>query len=345
MTSQDRTVVLIAGIAGASLGTEIAKSLRHAGGYRILGCDINPRAYGHFDKTFDATFLADPGAYIDSVASIAADRGAQVLIPGGEAPAKLIAAAAARFETMGVAIAQNAPSVVALAGDKAACFDRLAALGIPIPETRRVAAIGDVEGFPMPCVVKPSAASGGSSFVFFARTEAEAGLYASYLINNDLAPLLQRYVPEAGGEYTVGVLSLPDGTVAGAIALRRAFDAKLSIMTRGADFLISSGYSQGRIDAFPEICAAATRIAEALGSRGPLNVQGRVDAAGVFIPFEVNPRFSASTHLRSLAGFNEVDFFVRHLLGRRPERALEVKPGWYLRSLTETVAEGGADPA
>ncbi|MDX5362276.1 MAG: ATP-grasp domain-containing protein [Alphaproteobacteria bacterium] len=345
MTPPDRIVVLIAGIAGASLGTEIAKSLRLAGGYRILGCDINPRAYGRFDETFDAAFLADPDAYVDSVAALAADQGAQVLIPGGEAPARLIAAAADRFEAMGVRVAQNAPGVVALAGDKAACFERLAALGIPIPETRPVAAVGDVEGFPMPCVVKPSAASGGSSFVFFARTEAEAGLYASYLINNGLAPLLQRYVPEAGGEYTVGVLSLPDGAVAGAIALRRTFDAKLSIMTRGADFLISSGYSQGRIEAYPDICAAATRIAEALGSGGPLNVQGRVDPAGVFIPFEVNPRFSASTHLRSLAGFNEVDFFVRHLMGRKPEGPLKARPGWYLRSLTETVADPEADPA
>jgi len=34
--------VLIAGIVGASLGTEIAKSLRLAGGYHVIGCDPSP---------------------------------------------------------------------------------------------------------------------------------------------------------------------------------------------------------------------------------------------------------------------------------------------------------------
>ena len=37
--------VLIAGIGGGSLGTEIAKSLRLAGAYRILGCDVSPLAF------------------------------------------------------------------------------------------------------------------------------------------------------------------------------------------------------------------------------------------------------------------------------------------------------------
>jgi len=86
--------ILIAGIAGASLGTEIAKSLRDAGGYRVLGCDINPLAYGHFDQAFDVTFNADPDAYIESVLRIAQDNAVRVIIPGGEVPAKLLAAAA-----------------------------------------------------------------------------------------------------------------------------------------------------------------------------------------------------------------------------------------------------------
>lgn len=338
MSDPSPITVLIAGIAGASLGTEIAKSLRNAGGYRVLGCDINPLAYGHFDQAFDETFNADPNAYIESVLRIARENAVRVLVPGGEVPAKLLAAAAEIFTASNIILAQNSPEVARVAGDKAACFERLAALGIAIPETRAIAEVGDLCGIPMPSIIKPSIASGGSSFVFFARSHEEASLYATYLLRNNLAPLAQSYIPEAKGEFTVGVLSNPNGTTEGVIALRRSFNAKLSVMTRGKDFLISSGYTQGRIEAFPEICASAQRIAEGLDSRGPLNVQGRVDADGQFIPFEINPRFSASTYLRTLAGFNEVDHFIRTLLKLPPRATLEARPGWYLRSLTETLS-------
>jgi len=342
MKPEENIPVLIAGIAGASLGTEIAKSLRAAGGYRVIGCDINPMAYGHFDSRFDATFVADPDSYIESVLAIAIARDVRAIIPGGEAPAKLLAGATDRFHAAGIALAQNDPEVVRIAGDKGACFARLAELGIAIPVTRAIALVADLQDFPMPCVVKPSKDSGGSSFVFFARSVDEAAVYVTYLLRNGLSPIAQEYIPEENGEYTVGVLADRSGNTQGVIALRRVFNAKLSVMSRGKDYLISSGYSQGRIEAFPEICSAARQIAEAMGSRGPLNVQGRVDGQGRFIPFEINPRFSASTHLRTLAGFNELDHFLRHLLGLAPKAGLAVKAGWYLRSLDEVSADVGA---
>ncbi|RAP40800.1 hypothetical protein BYZ73_13625 [Rhodovulum viride] len=329
--------VMIAGMAGASLGTEIAKALAAAGGYHVLGCDISPLAYGHFDAHFAETFLAERDDYVASVLRLCRAAGVEVLIPGGDQPAALLAPAAARFAEAGIRIAQNAPEVVAVATDKTRCFEVLGAAGVPIPTTRGIAAPGDIAGFPTPCVIKPSSASGGSAFVFFARDPGEAELYCAYLLRNGIAPVAQAYVPVEGGEFTVGVLSDPDGSVAGVIALRRAFTSKLSVLARGPDFLISSGYTQGRIEPFPEVCAAARHIAETLGSRGPLNVQGRVDPDGRFVPFEINPRFSASTYLRTLAGFNEVDHFLRRLTGWPPAAPLGLRPGWYLRSLTETV--------
>ncbi|MBZ0129116.1 MAG: ATP-grasp domain-containing protein [Rhodobacteraceae bacterium] len=345
MSGSDAITVLIAGTAGASLGTEIAKSLVLAGGYRILGCDINPLAYGHFDANFAETFLVDASDYVAGVKAIATRNDVQVVIPGAEKPARILAAASATFADEGIVIAQNAPDVVDLASDKARCFERLQDIGLPVPQTRRIETAGDVRGFPMPCIIKPSLDSGGSSFVFFCRSDSEAELYATYLLANHLQPILQAYIPEEGGEFTIGVLSDLGGNIEGVIALQRSFTSKLSVMTRGTDFLISSGYTQGRIDTFPEVCAAARRMAEALGSRGPLNVQGRITPDGQFLPFEINPRFSASTYLRSLAGFNEVDHFIRHLLARPVARPLDIRPGWYLRTLAETVTTAEKSPA
>ena len=63
------------------------------------------------------------------------------------------------------------------------------------------------------------------------------------------------------------------------------------------------------------ICSQCEALARKLGSRGPLNVQGRL-RDGVFLPFEVNPRFSASTYLRALAGVNELAIYLRNVCGR-----------------------------
>jgi carbamoyl-phosphate synthase large subunit len=68
---------------------------------------------------------------------------------------------------------------------------------------------------------------------------------------------------------------------------------------------------------------------------GPINVQGRV-RKGQLLPFEINPRFSASSYLRALAGVNEVDIYLQYLANGALPAELERRSGLYLRSLNET---------
>lgn len=335
--------VLIAGIAGASLGTEIAKALRLAGGYQVFGADISPLAYGHYDENFEATEVVGRDDYIGQLLAICQKQAIDVVVAGADQTAGLISADADRFAQGGISVCQNTPEVVRVCSDKALCFERLKQIGVRIPETRSISNAEDLENFPMPCVIKPAKDSGGSAYVFFARDRAEAKLYARYLLNNGKQPIAQAYLDHIAGEFTVGVLSLSDGRVAGSVALKRSFANKLSIAAAGSDFLISSGYSQGEIRDFPAIRAAAEKIASALGSVGPLNIQGRLAGDGSFVPFEINPRFSATTFLRALAGFHEVDVFLRHLSGQQELPALSAKPGWYLRTLAETRVDNLVD--
>lgn len=337
MQSDRSPRVLIAGIAGASLGTEIAKSLRHAGGYDILGCDISPLAFGHYDLNFSSTYVIGREAYISNLLELCLRERIDCLIPGGDEPAVLIGRAVQQFADAAIRVCQNDPALIERLSHKGECFKVLKDIGIRTPTTRTIGKRTDLDDLPMPCIVKPAVASGGSAFVFFAKDRDEAHLYCTYLRNNGRIPVAQEYLSEEGGEFTVGVLSMPDGSCAGSIALKRAFSSKLSVSMRGDGFLISSGYSQGRIDEYSDICANATLIAKRLGSTGPLNIQGRLSADGTFMPFEINPRFSASTFLRTLAGFNEVDFFTRNALGLEPRAPLNVKPGWYLRTLSEVA--------
>ncbi len=333
-TASHPVKVMIAGIGGASLGTEIRKSLSLAGGYEICGCDISRTAYGLYEQEFSSTWLVSRDDYVASVLSACRASGARFLIPGGEQPMALLGAASETFTHAGIWLLANTPEVIADYSDKEKTFQLLAEQGIPIPRTTVVSTKNDLDHVGLPCIVKPAAGTGGSAMVFFAATSDEAMIYAEFIRRTGSRPIAQEYVTDGEGEFTIGVLSLPDGRLAGSIALRRVLDAKLSVAYRGRGGLISSGYSQGHIDEYTDLCRQAEKIAEIIGSRGPINVQGRV-RNGVLLPFEINPRFSASTYLRALAGFNEVDMLIKYLLtGAMPQRP-KIKPGWYLRSLAE----------
>lgn len=333
-----RAKIMIAGIGGASLGTEICKCLRLAGRYEVFGCDISPTAYGLYDPEFAATYRIDATDYVASVISACHVAGARWIVPGGEQPMTLLSAASERLAEAGIRLVANDSAIVRLLSDKRTTFAKLEATGIAVPRTCVATQAADVEQVGVPCIVKPATGSGGSASVFFALTCDEALIYADFIRRSGGNPIVQEYVDVTEGEFTIGVLSLPDGRVVGSIALRRSLDAKLSVAYRGRGGVISSGYSQGHIGDYPYLRRQAEHIAQAIGSRGPVNIQGRL-RNGNLLPFEINPRFSASAYLRAMAGFNEVDLFLRHLLWQEAPPVPSIKTGWYLRSLAETYVQ------
>ncbi|MDA4122205.1 MAG: ATP-grasp domain-containing protein [Thaumarchaeota archaeon] len=329
--------VLVAGIGGASLGTEVIKSLMQAGIYSVFGCDISPYAFGHYQGGIAGSLVVKRENYAESLLDLCTSHEIRVVIPGGEEPASLLSESASLFREAGIHLAMNSQDVVAVSSDKKRLFERLKELGIPIPLTVAVSDMAEYSVAPSyPVVIKPTTGSGGSSLVFIASNPDEERWFVKYLLNNGRTALVQEYIAPDEGEFTVGVLSLPDRRVVGSVAMRRLFNAKLSVLIKTEAGVISSGYSQGLIDDFPEVQARAEEIAKKSGSVGPMNIQGRV-RDGVLIPFEINARFSASTYLRAMAGFNEVDLYLRHvLLGEHPA-APRIRPGYYLRSLSEVA--------
>src|SRR5438046_2940973 len=155
--------VLIAGIAGASLGTEIEKSLSLAGGYHVNGCDATWLAFGPYSALCDNTVRVSLDRYNYHLLEISRQEHVQVIIPGAEEPMRLITAAAARFSQAGIRLATNSQNVVTRLADKERCFVELQRLGIATPRT--VAASPTMlDQVSFPCVIKPSVESGGSSF-------------------------------------------------------------------------------------------------------------------------------------------------------------------------------------
>ncbi len=326
--------VMIAGIGGASLGTELRKCLEIPGDYEVFGCDISRYAYGLYEEGFKETFVVPENGYVDHVLELCEALRIEFVLPGGERPMVLLGAASERFSARGVCVLGNDPAVVQACSDKNRTSSLLEAADIAVPLHVEPRCVDDIMRVGLPCIVKPATGSGGSASVFFATTADEAMNYADFIRRSGVSPAAQEYLDDREGEFTVGVLSLPNGEIVGSIAMRRFLESKLSVMYRSRGGVISSGYSQGRIDAYPEICAQAERIASALQSKGPLNVQGRV-RNGILVPFEINPRFSASTYLRAMAGFNEVDILLRYHRDGAPPARRVVRPGLYLRSLME----------
>ena len=329
-----RTKVLVAGLAGASLGTEILKCLKQAGEYDVYGCDIAALAYGLYSDILKGSFVIDRDNYIQSVVDLCLANGISYIIPGGEQPMVVLAAANEVLKANMLVLVSNSPSIIELFSNKERTFNYLKSIGVPTPFTKRVKNREDISEISFPCIVKPSSGTGGSDSVFLATNLEECSLYVELLIKNKREVIVQEYIDVEEGEFTVGVLSDTNANIIGSVAMRRVFDSKLSIAYKGAKGLISSGYSQGLIADFKGIRTQAENIAKKAGSTGPFNVQGRLKN-GVLVPFEINPRFSASTHLRNLAGFNEIHLYLRHLTHGEDSYRWSLREGYYLRSFDE----------
>jgi carbamoyl-phosphate synthase large subunit len=239
---------------------------------------------------------------------------AEAIAPGAEEVHKILSRQRGMFQSAGILPMLNSEEVIELCADKFKSLQFLAKQGIPVPTHKSLAPgeeIGNFKAFP--CVVKPARASGGSNLVFLAEDEGEASFFISYIRRRGYEPLLQEYI-ESTDEYTVGVLSSPTGEILGSIALRRFLDSKLSYNLRYGDRIISSGWSQGEIEDFEPVRRQAETIASTLKSKWALNIQGRLDRRGIFYPFEINPRHSGTTYLRTLAGFNEADILLKSCL-------------------------------
>jgi carbamoyl-phosphate synthase large subunit len=177
----------------------------------------------------------------------------------------------------------------------------------------------------------------GSRNLFVVNDDDDYAFYSRKLEAEGIPFLLQEYVGSGSEEYTVGVVCRKDGSVIGSITVHRLLEG-LSIQqsgtAKGKLVEISTGISQGVVEDNEKIQEQCQAYSVKLGVTGPANFQGRV-VDGVFLVFELNPRFSGTTPFRAGVGFNDVDLVIRdRLWHNRPLRKPVFKTGVVvLRSL------------
>lgn len=343
--------VLVTAIGGGGHGEQILKALRlaPAGSYFIVGADANPYC-PQFALVDRAVTLprADAPEFLDAVLSVCARLKIRAVFHGCEPELRVYSEQRQRFAERGILLPINPAGVINIGFDKVATAEFLARNGFPFPRFRAVRSAADLEGIDwFPVVVKPAVGSGGSKNCFIAQTPRQLSLLAEYLAIESAGFMVQEYVGTPDGEYTVGVLHDLDGKFINSIALRRELKSQLNIRAAaanitgrgelGSTLVISSGISHGYVDRFPEVTGPCERMAAALGVRGAINFQCRLVDGKVMI-FEINPRFSGTTSIRAMMGYNEPDLLLRrHLRGEILTPRFAYRSGMVLRSLTETL--------
>lgn len=348
--------VLVTAIGGGGHGDQILKALRLAkpGRYRIFGADANPRCpqFALVEKGFVLPRASDP-TYVDRLISLCRELGVVAVFHGCEPELLVMSRHRERFEAEGILLPINPHDVIETCMDKVRTAEALRAAGFEPPRYIRIHRRADLAGIDFfPVVVKPSRGGGGSANCYIAQTHAHLEALGELLDLGDADQhfMVQEYAGTPTEEYTVGVLHDLDGRFINSIAVRRVLESQLNVRVSvpnrtgrrdlGERLVISSGISHGYVGRYPEVTGQCEEIAAALEVRGPINIQCRLVDGRVKV-FEINPRFSGTTSLRAMMGYNEPDRLLGvHLLGEPLEERFPYREGLILRHLCETEVVG-----
>lgn len=295
-----RHCVLVTGVGG-NVGQGVVKALR-AGKrqYHIVGVDMEPMSAGFafIDRKHIVPRTGSPefGPAIEDI--FKQDNPEAVFVCS---PTELEYFSLNRDiikKTWGTTVLVNPIGVVQTGSDKLMTGIFLHDNGFPCLPTVMASDDTGVErlirndGFPL--IVKPRKGF-SSKNVFLVNSRAE--LEAARVLVKDM--IVQRYIP-GDAEYTAGTLSGWDGRVRAAIILHR--------------HLIQGTTYRTELTQDEKMHNMVVNIVEALGASGPCNLQFRVHNEKIYV-FEINPRFSGTTGIRYLYGFNDAElaFELLHL--------------------------------
>lgn len=320
--------VLITGIGG-NVGQGVLKSLRASQrAFHIVGIDMEALSAGFslVDSYYQTPRTGDP-AFRAELEKIARAEKLEAIYVCSPAELEFFARQKEELEReLGLSVFVNPPEVIEIGSDKLRTAEFLRDAGFASPATvmatdeEGVERLIELHGFPL--IVKPRAGF-SSRNVFLVNSREE--IRAARVLVPDL--IVQRYLPDEKSEYTAATLSGVDKKVRALIILHR-------------DLLQGTTYRTELIED-ENLNRQAIEIVEALGAIGPCNLQFRLVGDKVYV-FEINPRFSGTSGIRYLYGFNDCEmiFDLLHLGIEVGQPAL--KKAVVLRYWNEVCIEGAS---
>ena len=283
-----------------------------------VAADIDPHAVGLYLVPADRRVLVPRGddpELVDRLLAECARHRVEVLWPTVDTELLPVAAAADRFAGIGVRVLAAPLPALDTCLDKWQLVQRCRDV-VRVPATAVLTADTDLSRWPAPYVLKPRRGAGGRGVRVVARAEDTVG------VPRDGSYLVQEYLP--GEEFSIDVLSRPDGTVAAAVPRRR-------------DKVDSGIAVAGRTVRDPGLEAFGAAVATAVGLTGVANVQARRDAAGRPALLEVNPRLPGTMPLTVAAGVDMPAWALLALLGDTIPAGLDYREIAVVRHWTERL--------
>ncbi|MCX5822895.1 MAG: ATP-grasp domain-containing protein [Deltaproteobacteria bacterium] len=315
--------VMVTG-AGAVLGQGVLRCLRMAQRpIRVITADPDYRAAGHWLGDFAVTIpMADDPEYLKAVEIILAREQVGILLIGTDVELPIFSKERVHLEAKyGTRVVVSSPRVVEIANDKLMTAHFLEgagfsfALSVSADDRSAIAELAKTIGFPLIAKPKQGARSVG---VFVVNSPEEL---SHVMGRTDL--VVQELLPGNEGEYTAGCLVVQKKCLA-SVMLRRDL--------RDGNTYRAYADTSRRFDG--EISA----IAERLGCYGPCNFQFRIKN-GRPVVFEINARFSGTTPIRAMFGFNEVLAIVDYLNTDTPIPEVKIKEGAVFRAWSDIYVD------
>jgi len=272
--------------------------------YEILGTDINYEAAGLYrvDKFSIVKKPADRN-YLKTILEVCNRNNIHVLFVGSDVELPVLCKYKDEIENKtGAKVITSQENIVNMCRDKYLTYeflDKNDLNSIPTCLPEDLGTFLKEEKFPL--VVKPREGFGSKLFHIVVNRD-ELNFAIRSIENANWKPMIQKYLKNDSKEYTTGITVDSDGRqIMSSITLRK-------VLKHGQTY-------KAYIDKFPKVEKICNQIAHSLGAYGPINIQTRVDTDDNKVKIiEINPRFSASCPMRTVAGINEPDIIVRNVL-------------------------------
>lgn len=288
---------------GSLIGQAIIKSIKNSS----LRDKIDITGFDYFQNTIGSYWcnnnyllpdLLKPGIFQEwksRIIDIIKKEGIEILFIGVDFELPFFAENRKEIEqNTGCHILVSDKRTIDIADDKYLTYCFLKENGLYYPETFLPGEI-ESEEIVFPCIIKPriGARSRDVSIV-------ESMLELKEKIKKVQNPVIQELIGTAQEEYTCGVIFFEDRPKE-IIALNRS-------LKEGNTF--KSVFSLS----FPKIIYEYLHaVADKLRPHGACNFQLRLDNKGIPKIFEINARHSGTTYMRSIFGFNEVEYIIKYL--------------------------------
>ncbi len=289
---------------GSLIGQAIIKSIIRSSNkdkYSLVGFDYFPDTVGSLwcNKNYILPDLLKAGTeeiWLKELTNIILNEKLNVLFVGVDFELPLLAEKKQEMESAtNCKIIVSSKRVIEIGNDKYKTYQFLKDNGLYHPKTYLPSEC-DFSELAYPLIVKPRI---GARSIGVYKVNNTKELERALTLAND--PIIQECVGDDTTEYTCGVIAL-DGELKAHIALNRS-------LKEGNTFI--STYKK---DISPVLEKYLIDITKKLQPHGSCNFQLRIDKHGIPKMFEINPRHSGTTYIRSLFGYNEIIYILEFLL-------------------------------